>query len=158
MLEQCSWRAWGQAGSVADHLAQVFRAPLQLSHSSGDLPGCVFNPVTHAVEKAPGQEVFWLQEIYPSCAFFSSVRKAWAKPGHSQGCPMETPSKKPFQKELECQELSLSGVLMLLYSENNFLPRWRIGLPKHKLPSKEITAFRLIRSSFVCSVLGWCVR
>lgn len=73
----------------------------------------------------------------------------------SKGVPWRPPGKsQSFQKELECQELSLRGLLILLYSPNHFLPRWRTGLPKHKLPSEEITASRLIRASFVCSVLG----
>lgn len=54
---------------MVDHLAQVLRAPLQLSHCSGDLPGCLFNPVARAVEKAPGQEVFWLQEAAGDLSF-----------------------------------------------------------------------------------------
>lgn len=73
-----------------------------------------------------------------------SVGALWRSSGKSQS----------FEKELVHQELSLRGVFILLFSENHFLPRWEISLPKYKSHSKEIITSRLIPSSFVSSVFG----
>lgn len=117
----------------------------------------------HKVEKTLvsswPREVFWLQEAA------GDLSVPWFPPfgeesmgktsSFSKGVPWRPPGKsQSFQKELECQELSLRGVLILLYSEKSFPTTLENWLAKAQITQQGNHCLQ-INLQLLCLFCAW---